>query len=556
MSAFTGNSGDNTIHGTTSDDTFDMSQGGADTVFGDNGADIFDFGNTFTLNDSVHGGNGYDILKLSGASYAAGLAITSAQLVGVQEIQLGTGHSYTLSTGDQVVEASHQLFVNGYALGANNSLNFDGSAETNGTFQLAGGLGDDTLVGGAKADWIYSGPVSSSGGDDTLQGNGGNDIFLFGGDLTNADRVDGGNGNDGLVLDGDYSHGFTFDAGTLTSVEEVTLDDFFSYTLATTDAIVAAGKTFLVDASQVSASYKVKFDGSAETDGKFIFQDSYGNDVFTGGAGADQFTMLAAGNDILNGGDGKDTFDFLTGSFDVFDKINGGVGYDTLILWGTDTPSVNLSNLTSIENITLYGGAFTYQLNAPDALVPAGHQLTVNGFYLGGGGVVDFDGSKETDGTFSLTGGIEADMLTGGALNDSLRGHGGGDTLKGGTGNDTYVYAGVTDSTDLNYDTIIGFNADHDKFSFIQDITAVDATIHGGTLTTANFENDLAAAVNGHLNATHAILFEPTNGNLAGTTFLIVDGNGIAGYQNGSVDFVIQLESATHLADLNGNSFI
>ena len=42
-------------------------------------------------------------------------------------------------------------------------------------------------------------------------------------------------------------------------------------------------------------------------------------------------------------------------------------------------------------------------------------------------------------------------------------------------------------------------------------------------------------------------MFTPTSGNLAGHAFLIVDGNGTAGYQAGA-DLVIELTSATNLS--------
>jgi Ca2+-binding RTX toxin-like protein len=150
---------------------------------------------------------------------------------------------------------------------------------------------------------------------------------------------------------------------------------------------------------------------------------------------------------------------------------------------------------------------------------------------------------------------MEADTLTGGSGNDILWGHGLGDTLKGGPGSDTYAYLGSLDSTGLAYDTIVGFDANTEKFDFIQRVTAVNATIHGGSLTTANFDGDIGTAVNGHLGAYHAILFEPTSGDFAGSIFLIVDGNGIAGY-NGSDDFAILLKSPSHLANLDATNFI
>ena len=58
----------------------------------------------------------------------------------------------------------------------------------------------------------------------------------------------------------------------------------------------------------------------------------------------------------------------------------------------------------------------------------------------------------------------------------------------------------------------------------------------------------------GQLHAGDAVLFTPDSGNLAGHTFLVIDFNGVAGYQAGA-DLVIQLESATHLNNLSIGNF-
>jgi hypothetical protein len=52
----------------------------------------------------------------------------------------------------------------------------------------------------------------------------------------------------------------------------------------------------------------------------------------------------------------------------------------------------------------------------------------------------------------------------------------------------------------------------------------------------------------------HAVLFTPDGGTLAGHTFLVVDVNGMAGYQAGE-DYVFQLESASNLASLSTSNF-
>jgi hypothetical protein len=76
-----------------------------------------------------------------------------------------------------------------------------------------------------------------------------------------------------------------------------------------------------------------------------------------------------------------------------------------------------------------------------------------------------------------------------------------------------------------------------------------------GKLTVANFDANLTAALSGHLLAGHVELFTASTGSLAGHTYLVVDANGVAGYQAGQ-DYVIELTSATHLGQLTTTAFI
>ena len=61
-----------------------------------------------------------------------------------------------------------------------------------------------------------------------------------------------------------------------------------------------------------------------------------------------------------------------------------------------------------------------------------------------------------------------------------------------------------------------------------------------GTLSTASFDADLAAGLDGILGAGQAALFSASSGSLAGHVFAVVDVNGVAGYQAGQ-DVVIEL---------------
>lgn len=91
-----------------------------------------------------------------------------------ERILVAGGADYDLKAADGNVAAGHRLIVTAEQLGAANHLDFDGSAETDGSFQLLGGAGDDHLIGGHGNDIIFGGL-----GADILTGGGGADTFSY-----------------------------------------------------------------------------------------------------------------------------------------------------------------------------------------------------------------------------------------------------------------------------------------------------------------------------------------------------------------------------------------
>lgn len=148
------------------------------------------------------------------------------------------------------------------------------------------------------------------------------------------------------------------------------------------------------------------------------------------------------------------------------------------------------------------------------------------------------------------------DTLDGGAGNDTLDGGHGADQLIGGADQDTFVYNETLDSTSRNYDTIVRFNGAGDYLDMPVVVTGVDPTIASGRLSESNFNEDIAAAANAaHLLVQHAVIFTPDKGAHAGETFLIVDANGVAGYQ-ARQDYVIKLDNPANLGSLSASNFI
>jgi hypothetical protein len=111
----------------------------------------------------------------------------------------------------------------------------------------------------------------------------------------------------------------------------------------------------------------------------------------------------------------------------------------------------------------------------------------------------------------------------------------------------------VSDSTSSTYDTVQGFVPSNDVFKVMTAVAGVDATVTAGALSTASFDTDLAAAVgSSQLAAGHAVIFTPDSGTLMSRDFLIVDSNGVAGYQAGQ-DLVILLDGPSSLTLTTSN---
>src|SRR6187551_2695246 len=169
-----------------------------------------------------------------------------------------------------------------------------------------------------------------------------------------------------------------------------------------------------------------------------------GDDVLTGGSGADQLfgesgndTLIGKGGaDLLFGGAGNDT---LTGG-DGDDQMFGQAGNDRMI-WnpgddsdlmeggdGTDTAEVNGGNGAEVFTATANGLRVRF-----DRLAPAPFSIDIG---TTENLVVNMNGG---DDSFSATGNLASLIsvtVDGGAGNDTILGSNGADTLLGGDGND------------------------------------------------------------------------------------------------------------------------
>ena len=84
-----------------------------------------------------------------------GIHLAPKSILNIDRINLASGHDYKLVTDDGNVAAGRTLTVDGSALSASDILIFNGIQETDGSFTIKGGAGDDTVQGGLGNDSFF-----------------------------------------------------------------------------------------------------------------------------------------------------------------------------------------------------------------------------------------------------------------------------------------------------------------------------------------------------------------------------------------------------------------
>jgi len=448
-------------------------------------ATAFDIDGT-AMHDRISGNAGDDILLgLAGDDALRGNAgnDTLDGGTGADTMTGGTGDDlyFVDDPGDTVLEADGEgtdevrTAIPTYALPANVEKL---SGTLTGSQDLRGNSGDNRLVSeNGQHNDIFR---LQDGGNDHVSGFGGNDFFYFGAALTAADTVDGGADKDELAIQGNYTGANRLVMSGVTNVEALVLlagsdarfgdvaNASYSYDVTTTDSTVAAGARLIVDANRLRSTENFTFDGSAELDGGFFIFAGKGVDRLIGGAQADVFLFRGPGN------------------FTAADRVNGGGGFDELVLRGDYTGDYAVTfagtTVTSIEAIVVVSGKdlrygklaadYSYDLKVHDNNLGDGQTMIVDAGTLREAESLTFDGSSETGGRFTMFGGRGNDVLIGGGGNDSIRGGEGADTLTGNGGNDTFVYRAASESTPAGRDAIQDFN-----LGDLIDLSGIDADV-------------------------------------------------------------------------------
>lgn len=242
--------------------------------------------------------------------------------------------------------------------------------------------------------------------------------------------------------------------------------------------------------------------------------------------------------------------------------VDGGDGDDAVVLdgdFGIFRPDLGLVipktfDFTHVERLIPDAG-HDYFVVITDGNVESGHAFIVDTRGLDGGDLSIFSANNGANGVFMFFGGSASDLfvgsangdtLAGGSGDDDLAGAGGSDTLAGGDGADIFDYgSGPSDSTGSTYDKILDFDADVNRINLHSSVTvtAYDGNFNG-TVNSATFDADLAAAVAGHFSGSpsgaHALTILVVEGTLWGHTILVVDANGNGAYNSGT-DYVMDV---------------
>jgi Ca2+-binding RTX toxin-like protein len=382
--------------------------------------------------DSVDGGSGSDILRLSFGGLGSGITFSTAGIASSQPVDIGGGTIQNIETleylrgtefGDNLTAATQDSLLIVDA-GAGDDV----ITSQNSSVDVRGGTGNDRLISGAAGDLFNGGSgvdtidyqnasasvtvnlaVGTGAGGDQLA-----DVENVWGSsyhdsLTGnavANLLDGGAGND--ILDGG--------AGADMLIGGLGDDQFFvdnagdilvEANSGGNDVAVATASYVLASGAFVETLQAAVAAGAVNLTGNEIDQTLLGNasaNVLEGGGG----------NDTINGGDGLDTAAYATaGSFVIVD----------LALTGPqNTNGGGVDDLIAIEN--LVGSGFG------DGLSGNAAANVLSG--LAGNDILDGRGGNDT--------------LLGGSGNDILDGGSGGDSMAGGAGDDTFY---VDDANDI-----------------------------------------------------------------------------------------------------------
>ncbi|MGE0717845.1 MAG: calcium-binding protein [Alphaproteobacteria bacterium] len=409
----------------------------------------------------------------------------------LQSVQVwGLGGADTIATGDGNDRVYGNTGADSIHAGAGKDSVYGG--QENDT--LNGGAGDDNVAGDLGNDQVNGGS-----GNDIMYGGAGNDVLDP--DIGN-DTIFAGNGNDTVAI------GNSDTGDKLVYMDK--LQDLLNI-ISTTGSHVAymgdgndnafleanAGdiKVFGEQGNDILRSQSFgadTLDGGGDDDYLEVTDGAIGAKVMIGGDGDDEFAVLdgSSGGGLANtqvtvrGDEGADTITYARG-LTIGDANNGGDGPDHIEFQSRTELTLRDQSIELIETVMWSGD--DDEVKFADGNVGPGRTL----FVFDAGGSDSIDGSRETDGTFSIESGEGNDTIIGGAGADTLNGGEQQDLMVGNGGADRFMMLLPYDSGHYT-DVIQDFTGFTDKLMFNGNAFAGVSAINGykGTAGDSATPND------------------------------------------------------------------
>jgi len=465
---------------------------GADQLNGDDGFDILDggFGNDRLdggfSDDLLDGGAGADVLIGGDGFDTAGYGDASA---GVTVVLSDPTFNAGDAAGDSYssIEAFFLSSFNDFFFGADGDDTVNGFGGNDlllggaGNDDLDGGSGDDEVDGGDGNDFLNGGSgndfLTGDAGNDSLEGADGNDVLMGG---AGADFIDGDEGfdtvrysdADGPVtvnLANQTQNGGAAAGDFIINVEEFQLSGFSDVFVGNDTANVVEGGAG-DDIISGGAGGDLLFGGN---DNDTLFGGE-GNDLLDGGDG-DDILNGGPGADEMDGGAGNDTIVIHAGDVSFGEIIDGGDGFDRLVVSDDDMHPFAAA-ISNMEELDLASGVRNVYL-APEQLAAFNTIASLDGSRAAFSITAQFAGTyslegKTITGILTLNGSSGDDTLIGSAGNDILDGEGGNDIIIGGQGVDLARYINATGgiTANLTAGTVSGAGIGTDTLSGIEQI--------------------------------------------------------------------------------------
>ncbi len=344
-------------------------------------------------------------------------------------VRAGSGSSTTTDTTNNSISAFGLLMAmcgNVEAIGINNGISAKDLLAYDSDQKVTAGISANEL-----ANAILGGDyVQMAGAQDTVHGNGGNDI-LFGDMVMFGDKT-------GYAAIQEYV------AGKLN---------------------IPVSQLEVSHIAQYITEHPAEFDQSQVDGGRDVLFGGVGDDILYGGGG-DDILVGGSGDDVLFGGKGDD---ILIG--DGFDNLIGMANH-------MNTPVDQLTFDKVADYVTQHSDELGAMGSGNDKLYGG----EGNDILIGGGGNDLLNGGEGND---LLFGGTGNDILIGGKGNDTLHGGAGSDTftwLKGDDGHDVIKDFRADEGDRIDLSDLLGDVANNDLASYIK----VSDDNHGNTVIEIN----------------------------------------------------------------------